>query len=136
MQTDKRQEPPSLCVGEYTHIRPREDEKAMQRVKHIPVKAGSAVFWDNRIPHANSYRNDSHLPRMVVYCSFLPDIEKNRRYMQRQLKAWKFGKPVLDQWNNIDETVPNQDTNRDHLESTDETKFTLLGKRLMGIEAW
>jgi hypothetical protein len=59
----------SLCVGNYTHIRPKEDESVMKRVCHVPVQAGSAVFWDNRIPHANSYRNGSDRARMVVYCS-------------------------------------------------------------------
>jgi hypothetical protein len=126
----------SLCVGEYTHIRPQEDESVMKRVRHIPVKAGSAVLWDNRIPHANSYKNDSNTPRMVVYCSFLPFVEKNRRYVRQQLQAWKEGRPVLDQWNNIDETSQQEGTNEDHLESKDENSFTPLGKRLMGIESW
>jgi hypothetical protein len=38
----------TLCVGEYTHIRPKEDELVMKMIQHIPVKAGSAVFWDER----------------------------------------------------------------------------------------
>ena len=133
---DNAQAPASLCVGEYTHIRPKEDEEVMKQVRHIPVAAGSAVFWDNRLPHANSYRNDRQLPRMVVYCSFLPDIEKNRQYVHDQLKAWKQGRPVLDQWNNIDETAQHQDANQDRLESRDESKFTPLGRRLMGMEPW
>ena len=57
-------------MGEYTHIRPKEDVDIMKRIKHIPVKAGSAVFWDNRIPHANAYMNNSDHSRIVVYCSF------------------------------------------------------------------
>jgi hypothetical protein len=39
---------PAPCVGEYTHIRPKEDSDIFQRIQHIPVPAGSAVFWDNR----------------------------------------------------------------------------------------
>lgn len=39
---------PAPCVGEYTHIRPKEDADVMSRIRHIPVKAGAAVFWDNR----------------------------------------------------------------------------------------
>jgi hypothetical protein len=38
----------TLCVGEYTHIRPREDAPVMKMIQHIPVQAGSAVFWDER----------------------------------------------------------------------------------------
>ena len=36
------------CIGEYTHLRPKEDHDIYQRIQHIPVSAGSAVFWDNR----------------------------------------------------------------------------------------
>jgi len=59
---------PKQCVGEYTHLSPKHDWWIMERVKHVPVKAGSVVFWDNRIPHANSYRNDAPL---------LPDNRQN-----------------------------------------------------------
>lgn len=38
----------SPCIGEYTHIRPHEDKAILDRVEHIPVSAGSAVFWDQR----------------------------------------------------------------------------------------
>ncbi len=36
------------CVGEYTHLDPTLDREIMERVTHIPVRAGGAVFWDNR----------------------------------------------------------------------------------------
>jgi hypothetical protein len=39
---------PAPCIGEYTHIRPTEDRDVMGRIQHVPVPAGSAVFWDNR----------------------------------------------------------------------------------------
>jgi len=34
---------PAPCIGEYTHIRPKEDGKVMKLVQHIPVRAGSVV---------------------------------------------------------------------------------------------
>ena len=40
--------PPAPCIGEYSHLRPKEDHDIYQRIQHIPVSAGSAVFWDNR----------------------------------------------------------------------------------------
>lgn len=43
-----RVEIPAPCLGEYTHIRPAEDKDVLQRIQHIAVPAGSAVFWDNR----------------------------------------------------------------------------------------
>jgi hypothetical protein len=41
-------EVPAVCVGEYTHIRPKEDAVVMKMIEHISVKAGAAVFWDER----------------------------------------------------------------------------------------
>lgn len=117
---------PQPCVGEYTHLSPSLDRDIMQRVKHIPVRAGSVVFWDNRIPHGNSYRNDPPAAndiaiaangngdgeasfsdvlgtsgsRAVVYCSFLPDVPINRTFVQRQLEDWKMQRAprVGDRW--------------------------------------
>lgn len=82
---------PAPCVGEYTHIRPHEDADILQRVQHIPVTSGSAVFWDNRIPHANAYRHEGPDPRVVVYASFLPTIEINRQYARQQLDRMRQG---------------------------------------------
>jgi hypothetical protein len=132
----------AACLGEYTHIRPKEDADVMRRVAHIPVRAGSAVFWDNRVPHANAYRNDSNVARAVVYCSFLPDIELNRRYVQNQLKAWQSGRPIRDQWNHIEEIrmgesqpeLPTKVVSRTRNEQ--QQSLTELGKRLMGMEPW
>ena len=135
---------PAPCVGEYTHIRPKEDMEVMKSVSHIPVKAGSAVFWDNRIPHANAYRNDStSLARAVVYASFLPDIELNRRYIKNQLKAWKLRQPIRDQWNHIPNNEEDQaekeilrNNEKNQISIYDEDLFTDLGKQLMGIQPW
>lgn len=82
---------PAPCVGEYTHIRPREDAAILKRVQHIPVTSGSAVFWDNRIPHANAYRHEGTEPRVVVYTSFLPNIPINRQYALQQLQQMRQG---------------------------------------------
>ena len=135
---------PAPCFGEYTHIRPKEDADVMKRVCHIPVKARSAVFWDNRIPHANAYRNDSKsVARAVVYASFLPDIALNRRYIKNQLAAWKLRQPIRDQWNHIPEkkdTIEKEIMWSDEMQqpsSTDEDiMFSDLGKQLMGIKPW
>jgi len=97
--------PSSLCVGEYTHIRPTEERHIMDRVQHIRIQAGSAVFWDVRIPHANSYRNTTNRARQVVYCSFLPDIELNRSYVKNQLLSYQQNQPIRDQWNHISTTA-------------------------------
>jgi len=134
-------EPP--CMGEYTHIRPKEDVDIMKRIEHIPVKAGSAVFWDNRIPHANAYMNNSDHSRIVVYCSFLPDIALNRDYVRKQLDDYQLGRIPRDQWieketekRNLFQMDANQEDN--HIEEQIDTDyvFTKLGKQLMMIDKW
>ena len=118
------------CVGAYTHIRPQEDADVMKQVTHVSVPAGSVVFWDNRIPHANAYRHDGLSPRVVVYCSLLPDLELNRSYVRKQLQDWTSGVPPRDQWNNIqqDDQVLSAGTGMDSL--------TPLGRKLMGVDDW
>lgn len=125
----QHQQPPHprpCCVGEYTHLHPTYDRDIISRIQHILVKAGSVVFWDNRIPHGNSFRNDPILvvdnddggginnnancfnndaltisgARAVVYCSFLPDVQVNRTYVSNQLLDWKLRRPpsMGDRW--------------------------------------
>jgi hypothetical protein len=161
-QSRQQQQQPPLCVGEYTHVSPSLDRDIMQRMAHIPVQAGSAVFWDNRIPHGNSYRNDprptnadfdsggvcsggnngdgmgSSMPlgtsgaRAVVYCSFLPDVEVNRRFVQRQLKDWKLKRPprVGDRW------IRQHTEDEESTTTRDDDQLSELGKRLLGLVEW
>lgn len=118
------------CVGEYSHIRPKEDEHVMKAIQHVPVRAGSAVFWDNRIPHANAYKNDSEIARAVVYCSFLPNVEINRVYAEKQLEDYMGGRIPRDQWINVDEE------NDSNVEESNQQvyEFSALGRKLMKID--
>lgn len=154
VDTGDRQPHPRPCVGEYTHINPTHDREILDRVQHIPVKAGYAVFWDNRIPHGNAYRNDpiesdvdmsskiqADKPsimlkrsgaRAVVYCSFLPDVELNRSFIRSQLLDFKLGRAPRagDRW-------IKQDDNE--MISDDKAAFaqlTELGCKLLGIHEW
>lgn len=145
MTSPPKQQP---CVGEYTHVHDRE---LMKRVQHIPVKAGSVVFWDNRLPHGNSYRNDNNYydptissstslldscgARAVVYCSFLPDVAINREFVERQLIDWKLGRAprVGDRWIKQDD----EDTDVDELRGNEmELNLSDLGRKLIGLEKW
>lgn len=121
---------PAPCIGNYTHIRPNEDKDIMDRVNHIPVKAGSVVFWDNRIPHANSYRHDGDSPRAVVYCSFLPNVPKNRLYAERQLDKWKRGQYPSDQW--IAAGTDGTDSSFEQRLS----QLSPLARKLLSIDPW
>lgn len=122
---------PAPCIGQYTHIRPKEDREVMERVAHVPVRKGSAVFWDNRTPHANAYRHTGRHPRAVVYCSFLPDVELNRRYVKKQLEDFLQGKPPRDQWNQMD-----QNRIDDNKAMFQNYAITPLGRKLLGMDAW
>lgn len=136
---------PAPCMGEYTHVRPKEDRDVMEQICHIPVPAGAAVFWDNRIPHANAYRHNGDTPRAVIYCSFLPDVALNRTYVSAQLENFKHGRSPTDQWNNIEEGKegPNDDgddgNNADNQAETNTSilsSMSMLGRKLMGIDPW
>jgi hypothetical protein len=122
------------CVGEYTHIRPKEDEHVMKSIFHVPVLSGSAVFWDNRIPHANAYRNESVLPRAVVYCSFLPDVDINRIYVEKQLEDYRLHRKPRDTWINIVDHGSEVESSQHQMRETHE--FSELGRKLMGMQEW
>ena len=129
------------CIGEYTHIRPKEDGQVMKSVQHIPVRAGSAVFWDNRICHANAYTNESDVARAVVYCSFLPDVPVNRVYAEKQLEDYTKRKFPRDQWINIADDDDDDDDSNNNMEEEChdgeyEYNFSDLGRKLMKIEDW
>lgn len=127
---------PPPCLGEYTHIRPAEDAEVMKQICHIPARAGSAVFWDNRIPHANAYRNDSTEPRAVVYCSFLPDVPLNRVYARRQLVDYQNRMPPTDQWINIESNDTQRSDQDEGMDSASDLAVSSLGRKLLGMDHW
>ncbi len=155
LEFNEAQPHPRPCVGEYTHLSPSHDRLLLQKIQHIPVKAGSVVFWDNRIPHGNSYRNDP-VPgdvidsecssfdfellgtgsRAVVYCSFLPDVEINRCFVKKQLQDWRKGRDprIGDRW--IKQEEGNFDSNgRCHVVSKAEKNGEgLVGNEVEGLE--
>ena len=107
----------------------------MDRIRHIPVRAGSAVFWDQRIPHANSYRHDGKEARSVVYCSFLPNVEVNRVYVRKQLEKFRRGILPTDQWIETQEKEGGGGAMGAAVEREGRSfdyKFSELGKKLMG----
>lgn len=128
----RKEKIPAPCLGEYTHIRPQEDESVMKAVKHVPIKAGDVVFWDQRIPHANAYKNESEIPRAVVYCSFLPDVAVNRNYARKQLEDYENGKKPRDTWIDFNEESQNVNFHSSH----NHFQFSELGEKLMMIQKW
>ena len=86
------------CVGDYVALSPREDAGLLDRVAHVPVPAGAALFWDQRLPHGNARRNRKTEPRAVVYGGFLPRVPLNDAYAAEQLRRLKLGMPQPDFW--------------------------------------
>jgi hypothetical protein len=93
----------AVCKGDFCPIRPREDQSVIAAFRHISVKAGEAVFWDQRIPHSNSRRNTSDIPREVIYGGFLPRIPRNDTFAVEQLRRMKRLLPQVDFWIETDE---------------------------------
>lgn len=149
---------PHLCVGEYTHIRPKEDEKVMKTIQHVPIRKGSVVFFDNRIPHANAYRHIGTSPRAVIYCSFLPDVHINRIYAKKQLDNYYDGKLPNDTWIRVKDTQEEHDDDKSNHNNDNTTRnnfvkdlpdpnhvknprknefsFSSLGRKLMMMDPW
>ena len=93
------------CVGDYVHVSPRDDAAVLARVRHVPVPAGAAVFWDQRLPHANARRNGKREPRAVVYGGFLPrGVAKNDAYAAEQRRRLVAGAPQPNFW--MDRSAP------------------------------
>jgi len=134
-------------------------------VKGVPTdlphfSCTGVVFWDNRIPHANSYRNDPPVDsnddgtncdaasvmdalgtsgsRAVVYCSFLPDVDVNRRFVQRQLEDWKLQRAprVGDRWIRQDDDDGKDYNDVVGTDGTSRARLNEVGKRLIGLVEW
>lgn len=95
---DAQTDAPALrhaCVGDFTSVRAPE---LLQRMRHVPVPRGAAVFWDQRIPHASARRNTSGAARAVVYGGWLPRTAMNARFATEQAKRALSGKQQSDFW--------------------------------------
>ena len=73
-------------------------EKILEQYQHIPIPAGAALFWDQRLPHANSFKNNSNKTRRCIYGGFLPHVDKNTLYAKEQLQRFEKGLPQVDFW--------------------------------------
>lgn len=67
MENDGQQ----VCVGDFSPLQMHKNGDVIKEFRHVSCKAGSMVFWDWRIPHANSYKHTGHLSRQVVYRYFI-----------------------------------------------------------------
>jgi len=89
---------PCVCKGNFCPIRPSHDQDILSRFSHIAIPAGSAVFWDQRIPHANSRQNKNRTAREVVYGGYLPRTTLNDVYAKKQIARFYRRLPQVDFW--------------------------------------
>lgn len=59
----------------------------------IPVLAppGSLIIWDSRLPHKTTKKCDNVMGRKVIYGSWIPNCEINRRLVEGQRSHYKKG---------------------------------------------
>ncbi|GMF23730.1 unnamed protein product [Phytophthora lilii] len=120
---------PQVCLGDFSPLRMQEDRAVIDRYQHIGCKAGSVIFFDWRIPHANSYKHVGTIPREVIYTGFIPDTPMNRTYVQEQLRRYKARLLPADHWqkDDVDARVT-EDFSAHH--------FSALGSRLIALHPW
>ena len=61
----------------------------LARVEPIASPAGSAIFWDWRIPHSSTAGHIGDTPREAIYTGFLPPTHLNERYAKEQWHAYQ-----------------------------------------------
>ncbi|KAF1783059.1 Rossmann-like alpha/beta/alpha sandwich fold [Phytophthora cactorum] len=93
---------PQVCLGDFSPLRMQEDRAIIDRYQHIGCEAGSVIFFDWRLPHANSYKHIGTIPREVIYTGFIPDTPMNRSYAQEQLRRYKSRLLPADHWQKDD----------------------------------
>jgi Phytanoyl-CoA dioxygenase (PhyH) len=93
-------------------------------VVEIPVAQGDLILWDSRLPHANS-RNDATQPRIAFYLQMFPSQGEEERRVR--LECYREGK-CLPFWR--------ARPGADRAEPWPPAELTLLGRRLLGKEAW
>jgi hypothetical protein len=126
---DATQGRPQVCIGDFSPLRMQEDREVISRYQPIHCEAGSVIFFDWRIPHANSYKHVGSIPREVVYTGFIPSTPMNRKYVQEQLRRYKLRLLPADHWQKSqgDKRVD------EHFSAH---HFSALGSRLIGLYPW
>jgi len=90
----------------------------------VQAPAGSLVCWDNRIPHATCDNLSGYDTREVVFCGFLPHIEINHQYIEKQRESIRKNKaPPAYESSDKNETV---DLDWDDAELTEAQRNALL----------
>ncbi|TMW67954.1 hypothetical protein Poli38472_007626 [Pythium oligandrum] len=120
---------PPVCLGDFSPLRMQEDRDVISRYQHINCEAGSVIFFDWRLPHANSYKHTGSIPREVIYTGFLPRVPMNEQYAEEQLRRYRGRLLPADHWQKAlgDQEVEEQYSAH---------HFSAVGARLIGLYPW
>jgi hypothetical protein len=72
--------------GEFCRLVSKSHAKLSLRLEPINAPAGSLVMWDNRLPHSTCSKLISDDTREVIYMSYIPNVDINKKYIYDQLK--------------------------------------------------
>lgn len=70
--------------GDFFRMESHKYESLYKKLETIYAPAGSVVYWDNRLPHKTCEYLSTNDTREVIYFSYLPYTELNKKYLQEQ----------------------------------------------------
>lgn len=71
-------------TGAFYRLHDKSHTKLQSELQQIDAPAGSLVIWSNSLPHATCQKLTSFDSREVLYLSYLPNIEINKKYWREQ----------------------------------------------------
>jgi hypothetical protein len=125
-----------IKCGSFTRLHQCHD--LVSRIEPVFAPAGSVVLWDNRLPHGTA---DNHLgpdSREVLFMTFLPNIPRNLNYALSQLENYHKGivPPDFDRGTRRGSNIKGNEQECTVGEGHEVCEFSMLGRKLMGIEPW
>jgi len=63
------------------------DDPIRNEIQKIPMRKGSLLIWDSRLPHGN-FPNNNHQIRAVQYITFFPSQEEKEEEVNKRLGSF------------------------------------------------
>ncbi|KAL6060973.1 Phytanoyl-CoA dioxygenase [Balamuthia mandrillaris] len=113
---------------------PFPDKQMIQdRLKHIPMKAGDLLIWDNLLPHTNT-RNTTDKWRFCQYIRMVRAEPANERFRRFAAEAYLHGRRPLEF--STGGRVPQDYCTIEQEGYPQPPALTELGERLVGLKPW
>jgi ectoine hydroxylase-related dioxygenase (phytanoyl-CoA dioxygenase family) len=113
--------------GGFYRMNSKVHAKLAKRCEPLFMPKGSLCLWDNKLPHQTSDTLTGTDTREVVYCSFLPSVEMNNVYIEKQLQSLQRNvpPPAFFDASNKSETADR---------NWNESELTTMQKQFLGME--